>query len=141
MGAALSIFWSVAALDQRDNLTFAASLAQLPQLAQLYATSSGDLNYYDQGDLAYSLAAGTSDKNQIAKYRAFLNDVLDMEVMVPSSEANLRYSLGKIDLLLGQKDIAIGEFQEAISESHSTVYRKLKQDLAIQSFLTTNNIH
>jgi hypothetical protein len=129
-------------LDQRDNLTFAASVSGLPKLAEIYATAPTDLRYFSQGDLAYALAVAASDRSEIEKYRKLLSVTLEgpatMETM---SRAKLYYSKGKIDLLLGDKDNAVRDFREAISLDKSMIAEKSKQDAVGHEFLVSNGLH
>jgi len=126
-------------LSQKDVLTFTASIAQLPNLAELYATSA-NLKYYNQGDLVYSLAATSQNKSEISKYRKFL--VLTLTTNMTSiSKANLYYSLGKIDLLLEDKENAIKNFKEAILNNKSIVQSKLNLDLTTREFVEKSDIH
>lgn len=136
---------SDAILDMRnpkDVLTFAASMAGLPRLADLYATSA-DVNYYDQGDLAYAWAAASSDPAEIGKYRELIYVTLATAPpgMMSQSRANLYYSLGKIDLLLADKNSAVQDFRQAIDHSKSTVKAKTKVDSEVREFLIANGLH
>lgn len=125
---------------QRDVLTFAASAAGLPHLAEVFATSTG-LEYYNQGDLAYALAASATDQDQIKKYRRFLLLVVESAPrMMNQSWANLYYSLGKIDLLLGDNSGATRDFRQALVHSRSTVDAKSKIDRDVRDFLAANGL-
>jgi hypothetical protein len=127
--------------DPQDVLTFAASVAGLPHLADLYATASSNIHYYNQGDLACAWAASSSDRGEIQKYRKLLSITLDAAPrMLSESRANLFYSLGKIDILLGDKDAAIREFGEAVREKKSIVDEKSRVDPAVHEFLAANPI-
>lgn len=140
-GLAVAVVQVVPFTTQRDILTFAASLAQLPRLAEMYATTSEHTDYYNQGDLAYALASASSDRVEIMKYRKLLVVLLDSDVwMLNESRANLYYSLGKIDILLGDKNTAIKDFQEALSHKKSTVEMKAKLDSAVHQFMEANAI-
>jgi hypothetical protein len=126
--------------EPKDVLTFSASLAGLPRLAELYSTA-GDLNYYDQGDLAYAMAAASSDPHEIEKYRRLLSVALEAAPgMAWQSRASMYYSLGKIDLLLADKDRAVRDFRQAMDHSKSTVNTRIKVDPNIREFLAANNI-
>ena len=93
--------------SQSDVLCFAASVAGLPHLSEIYVASQ-HVTFYQQGDLAYSLAAASSDRAEIEKYRAFVDIILKSDRwMLPSSRAKLLYGRGTIDLLLGDKESAI----------------------------------
>jgi tetratricopeptide (TPR) repeat protein len=128
--------------EQKNILTFAASVSGLPKLAEIYATASADLTYYSQGDLAYALAAATSDRAEIEKYRRLLSVTLESPAsMVTMSRANLYYSMGKIDLLLGDKDKAVRDFREAINQNKSMIAEKSKQDPIVHEFLVSNAVH
>lgn len=125
--------------SQRDVLTFAASTAGLPRLAELYTTSA-DVYYYNQGDLAYAWAAASTDPAEIEKYRRLLSVTLDTApAMVSSSRAALYYSRGKIDLLLADKDGAIRDFRDAIARSKSTISRRILVDSWIGEFNRSKN--
>jgi hypothetical protein len=146
VGAALALVALTNALqpglDTQDVLTTAASAAGLPHLAELYATSSSSIHYYPQGDLAYAWAASASDRGEIQKYRRLLSITLDLAPpgTMSQSRANIRYSIGKIDMLLGDKDAAIRDFREAESLSKSTVDEKSKMDPTVRAFLAANPI-
>jgi tetratricopeptide (TPR) repeat protein len=129
-------------MSQRDVLTFAASVTGLPKLAEAYATSTGDLSYYSQGDLAYALAAATSDRSEIEKYRRLLAVTLEEnEEIWTTSRANLYYSMGKIDLLQGNKDKAAQDFREALRLDKSLTVKKSRLDEpAVRNFLASNAI-
>lgn len=128
--------------DQKDILTFAASVSGLPRLAELYATASKDLTYYSQGDVAYALAAAASDRSEIQKYRRLLSVTLDAPTgMLAVSRANLYYSMGKIDLLLGDKDRAVRDFRQAINHDKSTITEKSNQEPLVHEFLVSNALN
>lgn len=125
---------------QQDVLTFAASVSGLTRLAELY-TASSNLSYYSQGDLAFARAAECSDRSEIEKYRKFLKTVLQAEGSIhTSSQANLYYCLGKIDLLLGDKDQAVRDFKEAQAKSKTLVEGKIKIDSDIRDFFSKNGM-
>jgi hypothetical protein len=127
-------------MTPKDVFTFAASVAGLPHLGDLYATSS-DITYYNQGDLAYAWAAASSDPSEIHKYRQLLSVALETAPgMQSASRANLYYSLGKIDLLLADNSGAIRDFREALAHSKSTVDGKTKVDLKVREFLAANDV-
>jgi hypothetical protein len=124
----------------KDVFTFAATAAGLPRLAELYA-SAADVTYYNQGDLAYALAAASSDSSEIEKYRRMLSVALETApYMQRASRANLYYSRGKIDLLLSDKDGAIQDFREAVARSRSTVDAKARIDSKVREFLVSVDI-
>jgi hypothetical protein len=130
------------ARSQRDILTFAASVSGLPKLAVLYATSPESLQFYNQGDLAYALAASASDRSEIAKYQRLLSVTLDAPSgMAAVSRANLYYSLGKIDLFLGDRDKAVRDFREAINQGKAMVEEKSGQDSTVHDFLVSNALN
>ena len=111
-GVLLGLMSDIFYRPQQDVLIYAASVSGLTRLAELY-TASSKLSYYSQGDLAFARAAECSDRSEIEKYRKFLKTVLqDQGWMMSSSQANLYYCLGKIDLLLGDKDQAIRDFKD-----------------------------
>lgn len=140
-GASVAIFPIVAFQEPRDVFAFSASLAGLPRLTELYATSA-NIAYYDQGDLAYALAAESSDPSEIGKYRKLLSVALEIAPsgMLSSSRASLYYSLGKIDLLLADSHSAILDFQRARDASKSTVNARVKVDPKVREFLSANGI-
>jgi hypothetical protein len=127
--------------SQNDVLCFAASVAGLPNLSDRYATSL-HVNFYNQGDLAYALAAASSDHTEIEKYRKFIDLVLQSgRRMLPHSRAKFLYSRGKIDLLLGDKERAVQDFTEALARHRSTVEASLKMDAAVHEFLVAHAVH
>ena len=127
--------------SQGDVLTFAASVSGLPRLAEMYAMASNTLEYFQQGDLAYALAM-SADRSEISKYQKLLSVVIDSSTgMEKRSRANLFYSLGKIDLLLGDRDKAVRDFREAISYGRSVVADKSSQESAVHDFLTSNALN
>jgi hypothetical protein len=128
--------------DQKDTMTFAASLSGLPKLTEIYATSSKDLTYYSQGDLAFALAAASSDRAEIQKYRKLLSLTLQAPAfMADVSRANLYYSMGKIDLLLGDKEMAVRDFRQAINQHRSRIAEKSNQDPGVREFLLSNALN
>lgn len=129
----------IAFIEPKDVFTFSASVAGLPRLAGLYSTSS-DLNYYNQGDLAYVLASQSNDPAEIEKYRRMIAVALEIAApkMMKQSRASLYYSLGKIDLLLSDKNDAIRDFRQAVDDSKATVDARIKVDSMVREFLTAN---
>jgi hypothetical protein len=124
----------------KDVFTFSASVAGLPHLAELYSTSS-DLNYYNQGDLAYALAVKSNDPAEIGKYRRMIAVALETAPrMMPQSRASLHYSLGKIDLLLSDNNDAIQDFRQALDDSKGTVDARVKVDPIVREFLAANGL-
>lgn len=120
--------------NQRDVLTFAAATANLPRLAEIYAV--GDrIRYASQGDLVVALARATSDPVEREKYRRFLRMTLSSAPrMMSSSRAKLNYSLGQIDLLVGDLAEAERDFRRAF-ESSARIFRGcLEQDEEVRRF-------
>jgi hypothetical protein len=77
-GVATAAFTSIGTSpSQKDVLTFAASMAGLPRLAESYALSS-DPQYYHQGDLAYALAVASNDRKESEKYRQLIVIILQL---------------------------------------------------------------
>jgi hypothetical protein len=61
-------------------------------------------------------------------------------MMMSQSRASLYYSLGKIDLLLDDRNGAIQDFRHAIDSSKSTVNARSKVDLKVRDFLVANGL-
>ena len=121
--------------DVRNRVISAASLAGVPHIAELYFLAP-DPKYYDEGDLAYSFAATSGKKEEITKYRKLISFTLASEPnMAVESQANLLYSLGRIDILLSDDGNAVSDFQNAISKSKSTVESRAKGDVQTHKFL------
>jgi hypothetical protein len=129
--------------SQKDVLTFAASVSGLPRLAEEYALASADIRYYNQGDMASALASSTSDRAEIEKYRRLLAVTLEMAAagMESTSRANLSYSMGKIDLLLGNKERAVRDFREAVNRDKSLTTEKSQRDDLVRQFLISNALN
>jgi hypothetical protein len=142
-GAAAAVlpFSSDALMEPNDVFAVSASLAGLPHLTEVYSTSS-NIHYYNQGDVAFALAAESSDPAEIRKYRHLISLVLDTapSMMMSQSRASLYYSLGKIDLLLDDRNGAIQDFRHAIDSSKSTVNARSKVDLKVRDFLVANGL-
>ncbi len=118
---------------QKDVLIFSASVAELPTSHEVY--------YFNQGDLAVVYASTTQEASERDKYRKFLRLVLEQApYMVSSSRANLYYSLGKIDLLMGDSDQAGRDFREAVQRSKSTVMGKTKSEPDVREFLSKQGL-
>jgi hypothetical protein len=101
-----------------------------------------DIHYYNQGDLAYALAAATSDHSEIEKYRRLLAVILEgNERMASESRANLFYSMGKIDLLLNDKNRAKQDLQKALDGDKSLILGKSKQDELVRDFLVSTGLN
>lgn len=128
------------ALVRSSILISAASDAGLPHVVELYV-SSPDPTYYDEGNLAYSLASATSNPAETDKYRKLLSMTLSSDTeMAPESQANLFYCLGKIDLLLSDEISAVGDFRNAIEKSKSIVEMRIKTDPTTHKFLIVKNL-
>jgi len=122
-------------LDQRQVMVSAAADVGLPSLASTLLTTS-NLSYYEGGDLAYSFAASSTKPEEIEKYRRFLSLTLGTATrMAPESQANLFYSLGKIDLMLSDENSAIKDFKFGIAKSRPTIESRLKSDPRTREFL------
>jgi hypothetical protein len=122
-------------LNRRQIMVSAAADSGPPNLAISFATTD-DPTYYEGGDLAYSLAAASSKPGEIEKYRRFLSLTLGTATaMAPESQANLLYSLGKIDILLSDENSASNDFKSSIAKSRSTVEFRLRSDPKTREFL------
>ncbi len=127
--------------EPSDVLTFAAAASNLPHLAEIYATGSRTIHYYNQADLACALAASTDKRIEIDSYRRFLSLTLQLSSrMVSSSKANLYYCRGKLDLQVGDKASAIQDFKEAIDYNSSTVSQKAAVETTVRDFLAANSL-
>jgi len=123
-----------------DVLTFAAATADLPHLAEIYATSES-LHYSSQGDLVCALATSAAQPAEIEKYRKFLSIVLQSASgMLGRSQANLYYCRGKLDLLVKDNPGAKQDFQQAIDHSGSLVNTRIAFDPTIRDFLNGNGL-
>jgi hypothetical protein len=125
----------------QDVLTFAAATSNLPHLAELYATGPESIHYYNQADLICGLAASTSDRSEVDKYRRFLSLALQLASgMQHSSRGNLYYCRGKLDLQMGDNANAIQDFKQAIEYSASTVKTKSAVEPIVRDFLAANGL-
>jgi hypothetical protein len=122
------------AFTRSSILISAATNAGLPHLVELYVDAP-DPTYYDEGNLAYSLASA-SKPEEIDRYRRMLSITLSTAPeMEPESQANLFYCLGEIDLLLSDEKSAVSDFQNAIAKSKSTVEMRIGTDPRTREFL------
>jgi len=127
-------------LSQKDVLTYAASVSGLSQLSAIYA-SANDLKYYNQGDLAFSSASIETDVAVIDRYRRFIQITLNYAPrMMDKSRSVLYYNLGKIDLLLKDKDKAIIHFRHAYDLAPSLVKSRLDVEEGIKQFFIDNTL-
>jgi hypothetical protein len=60
--------------------------------------------------------------------------------MAPESQANLYYSLGKLDLLLSDNNSAIDDFRYAISKSRLIVEVQAKADAKTHEYLVEKGL-
>jgi hypothetical protein len=126
--------------DRRDVVISAASSVGLPQIADKWLTAP-DPKYYNEGDIAYSFAVASNKPDEIEKYRKLLSLTLGTAPgMMPESQANLFYSLGKLDLLLSDSDRAIDDFKNAIAKSRSIVEAKARNDVKTHKFLVEHGL-
>ena len=122
-------------MDRRDVVISAASTVGLPHFAELYLNAS-DPKYFNEGDIAYSLAVASGKPDEIEKYRRLLSVTLGTGPgIAPESQANLFYSLGRLDLLLSDENRAISDFRNAITKSRAIVETQAKADMKIHKFL------
>lgn len=122
-------------LTRRQVMVSAAADSGLPNLA-VTLTAGGDPSYYDGASLAYSLAACSKTGAEAGKYRKFLSLTLrNGNGMVPESQANLFYALGRIDIQLSDENSAISDLKAAIAKSKSTVEMRLASDPQTRGFL------
>lgn len=127
-------------MDRRDVVISAASVVGLPHMAELYLTAF-DPKYFNEGDIAYSLAVATGKPDEIEKYRKLLSLTLGTEkAMAPESQANLYYSLGKLDLLISDQNSALKDFKEAIVLSKSIVEDQAKADTKTHAYLVARGL-
>jgi hypothetical protein len=135
---ALSIVTIRFDVSQKDVLTFSSAVSGLSHFSEIYATAD-DLRYYNQGDLAFAFAAKTTDAVEIEKYRRFIQVTLDHAPrMMDSSRCVLYYNLGKIDLLLKDKEKAIINFRRAYDLAPSLVKSRLDVDESIKQYFISN---
>jgi hypothetical protein len=92
--------------------------------------------YFNEGDIAYSLAVESNKPGEIDRHRRLLSITLETAPdMTPESQANLFYSLGKLDLLLSDENSAVSDFRNAIAKSHSIVETQAKGDTNTHKYL------
>lgn len=126
---------SVYEMDRRDIVISAASVVGLPHIAELYFTAP-DPKYFNEGDIAYSLAAASNKPDEIEKYHRLLSLTLgSAKGMAPESEANLYYSLGRLDLLIADDTSALSDFRNAILKSRPIVEAQTKADAKTRKYL------
>jgi hypothetical protein len=122
-------------MDRRDIVISAASVVGLPHIAELYLTAL-DPKYFNEGDIAFSLAVASKNPEEIEKYRRLLSVTLrNGQGMAPESQANLFYSLGKLDLLLSDESSAVSDFRNAVAKSRPIVESQAKVDIKTHKFL------
>jgi hypothetical protein len=122
-------------MDRRDVVISAASVVGLPHIEELYLTAY-DPKYFNEGDIAYSLAVASNNPDEIGKYRRLLSLTLGTAPeMASESQANLFYSLGKLDLLLSDEKSALADFQNAVAKSRPIVEAQAKADTKIHKYL------
>ena len=127
-------------MDNRELLMSAASSAELPHIAELYLAAS-DPTLFSAGDLAYSYAIDSRKPEEINKYRRLLSLTLEMEPnMATESQANLFYSLGRLDLLLADEKSATDDFRNATTKSKAVVEIKAKADQQTRDYLVAKGI-
>jgi len=121
--------------SQKDVLMFSASSAELPELVKIYAVSD-DVKYYNQGDLAFSMAKQCKDNVSIMKYITFLKTTIALAPrMASGSKSNNLYNLAKIYLLIHEEDLAKKYFQDSIEESKRHVIDLIKYDSMARKFI------
>jgi tetratricopeptide (TPR) repeat protein len=107
-------------------------------LSSIYSTSA-NLAYYNQGDLAYSYAVQTKDVTEIDKYRRFVLIILSHAPrMMDSSRSVLYYNLGKMDLLRNDNQKAIIHFRSAYALAPSLIDRRLEVEEGIKRYYLDN---
>jgi len=106
----------------------------------LYFSAPGPI-YYDEGDLSYALAAESNKTTEIEKYRRLISLTLGtVKDMAPESQANLFYSMGKLDLLLSDKERAASDFKSAIAKSREIVEAQAKADTKTHKYLIDSGL-
>jgi hypothetical protein len=127
-------------MDQRDVIIAAAADADLPHIAELYLNVQQP-TYFDEGGIAFSLAAASKKSGEIEKYRRLLSVTLETEPkMSPESAANLYYSLGRLDILLSDEKGALKDFRSAITKSRTIVELQTKGDAATHQYLVERGL-
>lgn len=92
--------------DQGGILALSAALVNLPEVASKYTSNTG-IYYYNQGPYIYSLAKATTSTEERKKLRLFLIKTMELGGhMVPKSKSALCFFVGKISLLLDEKQEA-----------------------------------
>ena len=110
--------------DQGINLSLAAAVVGLPNLAEHYVNND-KVYYYNQGPLVYALAKSSGDLNKITKYGDFLENTLIIAPYMNSrSKSALQFFIAKIRELKGDESIANKWFSESKS-SHEDEYNQL----------------
>jgi len=126
--------------DQKDTIVSLAAVVGLPHFAELYFSAPGPI-YYDEGDLSYALAAESNKTTEIEKYRRLISLTLGtVKDMAPESQANLFYSMGKLDLLLSDKERAASDFKSAIAKSREIVEAQAKADTKTHKYLIDSGL-
>jgi hypothetical protein len=127
-------------MDRRDIVISLASYVGLPHIAELYLTSN-DPKYFNEGDIAYSLAVASNNREEIDKYRKLLSLTLgNVRDMAPESQANLFYSLGKLDLLISDDSDALSDFRNAVMKSKTIVETQGRLDAKTYKYLIDHGL-
>lgn len=126
--------------DRRDIVISVASTVGLPRIAELWL-SAPDPKYYNVGDIAYSFAVASNKPDEIDKYRKLISLTLGADSSIaPESQADMFYSLGKLDLLLSDDKSAVSDFQNAVKKSRTTVEAHAKADAKTKKYLTDHGL-
>lgn len=110
--------------EQGINLSIAAAVVGLPEVAQYYV-SNDKIYYYNQGPFIYSMAKSEVDKTKIHKYGDFLEKTLEIAPRVTSqSEAALQFFIASIRSLEGSDSLANDWFNKS-KKSNKAEYNQL----------------
>ena len=110
--------------EQGTNLSIAASVVGLPEVAKYYV-SNDKIYYYNQGPFIYSLAKSEDDEKKIARYGDFLEKTMLIAPRMSSqSEAALQFFVAKIRSLEGSESLAKEWFSKS-QASNKAEYEQL----------------
>lgn len=105
--------------DQGAILALSAAFVGLPDVASNYTSNTG-VYYYNQGPYIYSLAKATTSNEERRKLRLFLIKSMQLaEKMAPKSRSAICFFVGKISLLLGEKQEAETWFNKSKDANES----------------------
>ncbi|MDO8991958.1 MAG: hypothetical protein U1D41_11215 [Nitrosomonas sp.] len=132
----------IARNGQGTNLTLAAALIGLPELAKHYV-SNETINYYNQGPFVYSLAKATTDLDKVRQYGEFLEATLEISTRIlPRSKATLQFFIGKIKLLenkKGESEVWLKKARDTQEEEYDILVEFFRNEGINKSLSSTDN--